>query len=29
LRRLERTYGSAHIKERYAELAPPKSNAVS
>jgi hypothetical protein len=29
LRRLERTYGSAHIKERYAELAPPKANAVS
>jgi hypothetical protein len=29
LRRLERTYGSAHIKERYTELAPPKANAVS
>jgi hypothetical protein len=29
LRRLERTYGSSHIKERYAELAPPKANAVS
>jgi EcsC family protein len=29
LRRLERTYGSSHIKERYAQLAPPKSNAVS
>jgi hypothetical protein len=29
LRRLERTYGSARIRERYAELAPPKSNAVS
>jgi hypothetical protein len=29
LRRLERTYGSAHIRERYAELAPPKPNAVS
>jgi hypothetical protein len=29
LRRLERTYGSAHIKERYAQLAAPKSNAVS
>jgi len=29
LRRLERTYGSAPIRERYAELAPPKSNAVS
>ena len=29
LRRLERTYGSSHIKERYAELAAPKSNAVS
>ena len=23
LRRLERTYGSSHIKERYAELAAP------
>jgi len=29
LRRLERTYGSSHIKQRYAELTPPKSNAVS
>jgi hypothetical protein len=29
LRRLERTYGSSHIKQRYAELAPPKSHAVS
>jgi hypothetical protein len=29
LRRLERTYGSAPIRERYAELAPPKSNAVT
>jgi hypothetical protein len=29
LRRLERTYGSARIRERYAELSPPKSNAVS
>ena len=29
LRRLERTYGSLNIKERYAELAAPKSNAVS
>jgi hypothetical protein len=29
LRRLERTYGSSHIKQRYAELAAPKSNAVS
>jgi hypothetical protein len=29
LRRLERIYGSSHIKERYAELAPPKANAVS
>lgn len=31
LRRLERSYGSAHIRERYAELAlaPPKANAVS
>ena len=29
LRRLERTYGSSRIKERYAELSPPKSNAVS
>jgi EcsC protein family len=29
LRRLERTYGSSHIKERYAELAPSKANAVS
>ena len=29
LRRLERTYGSAHIKERYADLAPAKPDAVS
>ena len=29
LRRLERIYGSSHIKQRYAELAAPKSNAVS
>src|SRR5580698_5089267 len=29
LRRLERTYGSSRIRERYAELAPPKANAVS
>src|ERR1700753_3558213 len=28
LRRLERTYGSSYIKERYAELAAPKSNAA-
>src|SRR3984885_8435737 len=29
LRRLERPYGSSHIKQRYAELTPQKSNAVS
>jgi hypothetical protein len=29
LRRLERNYGSSYIRERYAELSPPKSNAVS
>ncbi len=29
LRRLERAYGSAHIRDRYAELAPPRPNAVS
>ena len=31
LRRLERSYGSSYIRERYAELslAPPKANAVS
>ena len=29
LRRLERIYGSSHVRERYAELAAPKSNAVS
>jgi hypothetical protein len=29
LRRLERTYGGSHIKQRYAELAAPKPHAVS
>jgi hypothetical protein len=29
LRRLERIYGSSHVRERYAELAASKSNAVS
>jgi hypothetical protein len=29
LRRLERIFGSSRIRERYAELSPARSNAVS
>jgi uncharacterized membrane protein len=29
LRRLERAYGTAHIRQRYAELAPTKPNAIA
>jgi len=28
MRRLERTYGSAHIRQRYGELAAQKSHAI-